>query len=628
MVKVAQNSLLQAGFLRTRLGSGLVAERVDGPLTDMLVVPGFAQRLSERDVTVATSRRLSLIVIAGTTVCLSISFLSLSNPTGLVTATAVAGVLAIALLCGILAGLCAWTDLSVARAAKATSPFRFIATYCLGGAFIGVVSSALLPLTGLASDTPAVVRIVSDAMIAPWLAVVVGLLIDGRNRLRAARALVIERAASVSIKGASQASLIDDLRSSLERDVEMELLPALQTLDERLAFEQQFAQVHVSSAMAAVLRDLTDSSVRPLSRLIKDRSLGARSGLGPIAFLVGVARTQRFRPAAVSGIFVLTVVTDRWTASGPGEALIEAVAGVLLIALILGSGNRLMRAFPRHHLGIFMATFLVLQVPTYGWELATGSALTLGFLAQMAVGVLLSACVIWLTSGFGEWRAPRVALLRVYAAEIDSARIEVLAQTEVVGSIAKKAARMLHGSVQSKLAACALAIDRAALTDDVAAYKAAIDQARTVLFTPLEWTNAPPAKLPLIAEINGKVNLWQGLAGITAFVAPGLKQYTGETVEVVGEVVEEGLCNAIRHGAANTISVQVDLEGDGPTPLIRVRVLDDGCGPPQDPRPGLGSALLDDACEGRWERVAAPGGGCLLDAWIAVRDPAAPLPSG
>ena len=85
------------------------------------------------------------------------------------------------------------------------------------------------------------------------------------------------------------------------------------------------------------------------------------------------------------------------------------------------------------------------------------------------------------------------------------------------------------------LGSCALAIDRAALTDDVATYKAAIDQARSVLFAPLAWTDARPAKLPLMAEINGKVDLWQGLAGITAFVAPALKQYTGEKVEVVGE---------------------------------------------------------------------------------------------
>ncbi len=619
---------LQAGLLPFSLVPGQPADQIDGPLTDLLVVPAFAQRLAERDVAARTSRRLSLNVTASTTVVMAISFLSLSKPSGVVTAGAVTGVLAIALLAGVIAGVCVWADLSRARATTGTSRFRFIATYSLGGALIGGAASALLPLTGFTSATPAVVRIVSDAIIAPWLAVVIGLLIDGRNRLRAARSLVIERAASVSLKGSSQVALINDLRSSLARDVEMELRPALQTLDERLAFEQQFAQTRVSAALAEVLRDLTESSVRPLSRLMTDRSRGARKGLGTVGFLAGVARTQPFRPVAVAGIFVLTAVADQWTAMGPVGALASAASGVLLITLMLGSGNRLMRAFPRRHLSIFLATFVVLQIPTYGWEFATGSSLTPGFLAHLAVGVFLSACIIWLTSGLGEWRAPQVALLRVYAAEIDSARIEVLTQTEVVSSIAKSAARMLHGSVQSKLAACALAIDRAVMTDDVTAYEDAINQARAVLSTPLAWTNDPRDPVPLGAEIKKKVDLWQGLAGITAFVAPALKQYTGEKVDIVGEVVEEGLCNAIRHGGASTISVQVDLDDEGAAPLIRVRIVDDGCGPPQDPRPGLGSALLDDACEGRWERVTAPAGGCLLDAWIVERGSSAPLHSG
>ncbi len=619
MVKVGRRVPLQAGLLPFSLVPGQPADQIDGPLTDLLVVPAFAQRLAERDVAARTSRRLSLNVTASTTVVMAISFLSLSKPSGVVTAGAVTGVLAIALLAGVIAGVCVWADLSRARASAGTSRFRFIATYTVGGAFVGGVASAVLPLTGFTSATPAVVRIVSDAIIAPWLAVVIGLLIDGRNRLQAARSLVIEQAANVSLKASSEAALIEDLRSSLARDVEEELRPALETLDERLAYEQQFAQTRVSSALAEVLRDLNESSVRPLSRLIADRSRDARKGLGPVDFLAGVARTQPFRPVAVSGIFVLTAVADQWTASGPAEALATAASGVLLITLILGSGNRLMRAFPRRHLGIFLATFVVLQIPTYGWEFATGSSLTPGFLAHLAVGVFLSACIIWLTSGLGEWRAPQVALLRVYAAEIDSARIEVLTQTEVVSSIAKSAARMLHGSVQSKLAACALAIDRAAMTDDAAVYEAAINQARAVLATPLAWINDPRDPETLSAEINKKVDLWQGLAGITAFVAPALKQYTGEKVDVVGEVVEEGLCNAIRHGGASTIAVQVDLDGDGPDLLIRVRVLDDGCGPPQDPRPGLGSALLDDACEGRWELVPAPSGGCLLDAWVVTQ---------
>lgn len=235
--------------------------------------------------------------------------------------------------------------------------------------------------------------------------------------------------------------------------------------------------------------------------------------------------------------------------------------------------------------------------------------------------------MIWLTSGIGEFRVPQAELLRVYARELDAARIDVLVQTEVIGSIAKDAARMLHGSVQSKLAACALAIDRAALTDDVESYAAAIEQARAVLNAPWLIDSGPRPSVTLQAEVNGKIELWQGLAGIAALVSPEAKQITGALVGSVGEVVEEGLCNAIRHGNADTVSVQVDLVDEGSTSLIRVRVVDDGCGPLGGP-PGLGTALLDEACAGRWERAPAPGGGCILDAWIVVRGPAAPLHSG
>jgi len=30
----------------------------------------------------------------------------------------------------------------------------------------------------------------------------------------------------------------------------------------------------------------------------------------------------------------------------------------------------------------------------------------------------------------------------------------------------------------------------------------------------------------------------------------------------------------------------------------------------------MGSTLLDELCEGRWQRTPAPGGGCVLDPWV------------
>lgn len=588
-------------------------------VADLLAVPTFAQRLVERDVSPGTARRLSTVVCGGASVVMLVSLLGSSKPTTFAADASLLGLGAISLICGMLAGAWVWAELTTARVFGAKSRARFIASYCIGGAVIEATAMLLLPMAGYTSVAPPALRIFGVAVVVPWLAVIIGLLIDGRSRVRVARALLIERAASVAMKGTSKAALLEDLRASVQRDLQSELEPAFRVIDERLAFEQEFAKEHVDTAAAQVLRDLADSSVRPLSRLLNERSAALSSRFGPIAFVAGVARNQPFRPAVVSGLFALTVVLERWTRDGPVVALAAGVLGVALIFMILASGNRLMRAFPQRHATIFLATFAVLQIPTYVTELAAGASITPLYLAHVLVGIFLSACVIWVTSGIGEWRAPQAELLRVYARELESARIDVLVQTEVIASIAKDAARMLHGSVQSKLAACALAIDRAALTHDVESYAAAIEQARTVLSSPLMITEYAGVAATLQDEVNARAQLWQGLADISVLVSPEIKLVTGAPARAVGEVVEEGLCNSIRHGNAGAIAVQVDFLDEGLSSCLRIRVVDDGCGPAGG-RPGLGSALLDDLCAGRWERSAAPGGGCVLDASIPIRE--------
>ena len=619
MGSLEEHVRIQGGSASNHPDPGPPVAAVGGYVADLLEVPTFSQRVIERDVSRETARKLSSVVFAAASAVTFISLLGLAKPTTPTENASLLGLVAIAFLCGMLAGAWVWLELTTARAFGARSRLRFIASYSLGGALVGSLSIVLLPLAGFTSVGPPVLRIVSLAVVTPWLAVIIGLLFDGRARVRVARQLLIDRAVSVTLKGTTKAALLEDLRSSVRRDLQTALEPAFRIIDERLAFEQVFAKEHVDTAAANVLRDLADTSVRPLSRLLNEQLTGRRTRFGPIAFVAGVASNQRFRPGLVSAIFVLTAVVERWTVDGPMSAFANAASGIVLIFLILGSGNWLMRAFPQRHTAIFLATVVVLQIPTFSFELAAGASLTPLYIVHVIVGIFLSACVIWLTSGIGEFRVPQAELLRVYARELDAARIDVLVQTEVIGSIAKDAARMLHGSVQSKLAACALAIDRAALTDDVESYAAAIEQARAVLNAPWMTDSGPRPSVTLQAEVNAKIELWQGLAGIAALVSPEVKQITGALAGSVGEVVEEGLCNAIRHGNADTVSVQVDLVDEGSTSLIRVRVVDDGCGP-LDGAPGLGSALLDDACAGRWKRAAAPGGGCILDAWILVRE--------
>lgn len=590
----------------------------------LLAVPSLTDRLASRDVSIAPSRRFALIVALVSAVVLFMLLIVLSprsiRPPDPVTATAVLALLGVCLAGGLMTGAWVWLDAAISRRLRGPSRLRFVLFYCLGGALLGLVLEILIPLTGYESISPPAVRILSVGAVAPWMAAIVAAIHDGRQRIGAARAMLVHEVANVVLSSGSQAALIDDLRSDLHRDLEATLLPAFAVTEQRLAFEEGFTRTRVNSSAAELLNELTESSIRPVSQRLAH--LPARTGglRSLMALVVGVARNQPFRPLAVSGIFMLSVVADRWTVEGLESALLTTAFGVPLILLILGTGNRVMAAFPKRHGTIFVVFFLILQVPTYVVEILAGARISIQYLGQVAFGVLLSGLIVWLTSGVGRWRAPKTELLRLYAHEVDAARLDLLAQAEILSSITRQAARVLHGSVQSKLAACALALEHAIAAGDETAYAEAIDHARSVLREPWPLAMDREPGRTLAEEVQDKVALWQGLAAITVDIDPSLGELTGRQSQTVAEIVEEGLCNAIRHGGARNISVLAEFAEsawEGESCTAHVQVLDDGSGSAGG-IPGLGSAYLDEACAGNWVRVPGQEGGCRLQAWVAI----------
>jgi len=85
-------------------------------------------------------------------------------------------------------------------------------------------------------------------------------------------------------------------------------------------------------------------------------------------------------------------------------------------------------------------------------------------------------------------------------------------------------------------------------------------------------------------------------------------QASGHAKAVV-RVVEEGLANAYRHGHAGSVEVSIAASADG----VRIRVLDDGDGPPADIRPGLGSAVLESLAPAEWSLARTSDRRTVLD---------------
>jgi len=395
----------------------LLASRMD----DLLSVPSWEERLASRDVSAVPSRRAALIVAMVSTLVLFVLLTILSpgsiKPPDPVTAATVMSLLGVCLVGGLLIGGWVWLDAAISRRRGGLSLVSFVLFYAAGGALLGLVLQALIPITGYASTAPPIIQILSIAAVGPWAAATVVAIQDGRRRFRHAQALLIHEVANVVMSSESQADLIDDLRAGLHRDLEATLQPAFVATERRLAFEEGFTRTRINSSAAEILNELTESSIRPITKRM-GQSTARPVGLGSLwVLIVNIARNQPFRPLAVSGVFMLTVVADRWTVEGLESALVSTVVGVPLILLILGIGNRLMSAFPQRHGTLFVTFFLILQVPTYLVDILEGASVSIQYIGQVCLGVLMSGLIVWLTSGVGRWRAPKEELLRLYADE-------------------------------------------------------------------------------------------------------------------------------------------------------------------------------------------------------------------
>lgn len=116
--------------------------------------------------------------------------------------------------------------------------------------------------------------------------------------------------------------------------------------------------------------------------------------------------------------------------------------------------------------------------------------------------------------------------------------------------------------------------------------------------------------LPLPDRLTQLAERWQGIAAVSltsdgrVFEAvaddPGLRTW-------VFEIVEEGINNAVTHGRATRVDVQIEM----PDHLIEVSVRDDGVGLHAGGQPGLGLTTIGRS-PARLTISALPSGGCQL----------------
>ena len=469
------------------------------------------------------------------------------------------------------------------------------------GAVFAVSLAWFARAVDLTSEPLSMVRLLSTIAVATWWGITVQLMLEARWRFAVRRDVLIERAVEQRLTALREAEMLDRIRESLLEEVSEELADARDALDRRIAALSAATRDEFAVA-AHEVRETAASSVRPLSHRLAEQVAVEHP---PPTFgdaMRAIVRVQPMRPLAVSIIYAASSGPRDIRELGSSTGTLVFLLSIALIVLIMNAANALMRRRPGSHARIFITALLLLEGSTVvlsPWRASlAGNPVSW---ADTIVSVIIGTIVVLVTSGFGSWKAARAGSLALFVEQLREEDLETIARSRAVADASRDAARMLHGAVQTKLVACAMAIDHAAATGDAAAVSRALVEARSVLDEP--FTQVGSAAADLGRELERKAGLWRGLADVTIDIDPLAAAITGTRSTEVASVVEEAIANAIRHGSATTVTVDVVMDGSA----INVRVRDNGSGPAGG-SPGLGSTYASSVSDGQWALRPAGSG--------------------
>ncbi len=480
---------------------------------------------------------------------------------------------------------------------------------------VGAVSGALVVIVATWFDvtrvSPPTLWIAVCALGTAWGLTTADVLVSARETFERERAELASTASELARVSASQESLIAELRASILAAVDAELIPARQSVARQLSLLET-ASTDAAWADAPQLGDVAHDSLRPLIGLLDSDPQIAPIRVNTWSFFWSVVRTQSFQPLELSVIYVLTTLPGYWAARGAADSWRLVTFGlVALLAITLGA-NLLMKLVPRVHALVFLAAVALLQVPTVMFILEDSTRSPAERAAQVIVAVVFSVVIVMLVSSVGSWRSGNEHALAAFGRYLDDRRAATSARAELSALVARDAARVLHGPMQARLAACAIAIEAAVQARDVAAYAQALRQAHDVLRDPLLASPVGPGDLSIATAVDELVALWRGLIDIHVDIDPTVATATENSADV-GRVIEEAVTNAVRHGDASAVWITVARAADG----LELRVRDDGRGPTGQ-APGLGTAMIDEVTRGSWSLARVEPGGALLTASIPV----------
>ena len=486
------------------------------------------------------------------------------------------------------------------RRVRPVALWQFAMLHLVSGAIFGCTLVLADARLGIDLGVPPALTIVVTMGIGLWWGATTALLLEGHERF------VRDRAALLDDAVLGQLALMQDSRA----DVMLAERPwssvvATRLADARGRIESQLTEatsIATWLGAAQALRETADETVRPLSHALWQEAAQRYPEPRVSGVLTLLLREPTFLPLAAASVNVIGYLGASAQEYGAFLGPVIALAFGGISFAVLTAGNVLMARVPRLRHVIYLACIVILVAValmiTYGPARTVDEVLPPSLLAGSVLGVLIAVVLTSIVASLDASRAHVIGELR---SVLNQERIAQAARGRARVVAMREAAKDLHGTVQTRLIACASAVEMAAAAGDLVAYESAMRQALGILEG-----ERPPLPTSVGARLALLASSWRGICDVSLDIEPVVADSASDDVV---RVIEEAVGNAHRHGGAEHVWVQAQRVDD----RIHVSVRDDGRGPAGG-RAGLGTDLLARATDGRFALRAGPTGGAELTA--------------
>lgn len=374
---------------------------------------------------------------------------------------------------------------------------------------------------------------------------------------------------------------------------------ALERVQRRLDAELRELALETRPSAVTSLESLAGDVVRPLSHSLA-RELPHWDAEVPEAAprvrWVDVWRdpdpAAAIRPVVLPLALLVIAIPAAALVYAPSNGLVTVGAALIVLIGVLALGRAwLVRRPPRRPALVWLAVLGILVVAA----VLTSRAGALGERGDPSAGAIPSLA-LFVVPVFGLI----IATVSMMGARMRSITAELAATTDQLKwNLARintqqweqsgRLSRALHGPVQSLLHARLLRLRKELDSGE----STSIDFAHLQrdLQDALASALSPSPGRPLADVLADVAVTWEGLAEVTWRISPPATEALGPDplcTQALADLATEAVSNAVRHGRATHVDIDVDTDADE---LIRLRVVDDGR-VPETEGAGLGTVLL------------------------------------